>query len=85
MNQIRLAFRQEGVMWNAYIARMESMDGAAIIGSISMDAISGDDAIKKQYIALMKTVLTKFINQRGQDVTGFIEQAAPEHERAGNA
>ncbi len=36
---VRLALRQEGAFWNAYLAQADTMVGAKLIGSIVLGAV----------------------------------------------
>ena len=87
MNQVgRLAMRQEGGYWNAYYALPESMGDALFLGSISMSAVSGNEARKAAFIGMMRDVVSALI----EDSTGVRPVwggpiSAPEHEKAGNA
>lgn len=82
----RLAFREEGTMWNAYLALPNTMKGAQLIGSISMGAVIRNSEIKHGFMEVMKAVLAEAI----EDVTGqppdtWFTQTAPKGERGGNA
>ena len=84
--QIRLALREEGGFWNAYIAQIGTMDGAKRIGSIAIGAAKKNPAVKEEFLDLMKRVLADTV----EDMTGSAPEAwdiipAPESERAGNA
>ena len=41
---LRLALRVEGHWWNAYAAPMNTMEGAVLLGSIGMGAVTGEGA-----------------------------------------
>jgi hypothetical protein len=82
---IRLALRREGAFWNAYVAMSGTMEGAFLIGSISLRAATAHPEIKDGFMQLMKQVLAV----AAKDVVG--EQQiiwevtdAPEHERSGH-
>lgn len=84
--KIRLALREEGSFWNAYLAMSDTMDGAKLIGSIMIGAARKNPEIKAAFQALMQQVLADAI----EDVTGeapdkWDVQRGPESERAGNA
>jgi hypothetical protein len=83
---LRLALRVEGSWWNAYAAPINTMEGAVLLGSIGMGAVTtegGGERRKQAFIDLMKDVLDEFI----KDFTGSAPEgwndpvAAPEHER----
>jgi hypothetical protein len=77
----RLAFRSEGRMWSAYYAKEDTMEGATLIGSISLKLVQNKDR-KSAFIAVMKDVVADIL----EEVTGirptFPNQptAAPGHE-----
>jgi len=53
---IRLAFRVEGEMWNAYAAPRDSMEGAFLLGSIHARAVENEQR-KNSFMALMVDAL----------------------------
>jgi hypothetical protein len=63
---IRLAFREQGDFWNAYLALPDTLDGAELIGSIKMGPIRNSPEIRNAFMAVMKQILTEAI----EDVTG---------------
>lgn len=84
--KMRLALRREGEWWNAYLAQMDTMDGARKIGSILLGAVENNEERKRAFMDLMKDVMTEAI----KEITGKLpdwweEQEAPEHEKAGRA
>lgn len=84
--QVRLALREEGKFWNAYLALADTMDGAKLIGSISMGAVKKNPEAKAAFMALMQQILGDAV----EDVTGEQPKKwdigpAPEAERSGNA
>jgi hypothetical protein len=86
MNKLgRLAMRKEGVMWNAYYALPDTMEGAALIGSIAIAFVANNPERKQAFMDMMSGIVADHIEtsigQRpSMDVTD-----APEHERSGNA
>lgn len=83
--KIRLALREEGAFWNAYLALSDTMDDAKLIGSIMIGAARKNSEVKAAFQALMQQVLADAI----EDVTGeapseWDVQGAPEAERAGH-
>lgn len=60
---LRLAFREEGNMWNAYLAKMDTMVGAKLIGSIAMGAVIKDPEVKEVFMGLMKKVMANGIEE----------------------
>ena len=84
--KIRLALREEGNSWNAYMALADTMDGAKPIGSIAIGAIRKDPEIKNDFMELMKRVLALAIKETtGEAPDTWYTNLAPESERGGNA
>jgi hypothetical protein len=65
---LRLAFRERGDRWVAYIAAGDSMDGAQELGSIAIGAVTRDPALKQGFMDLMKRVLEAGIAEVGGGV-----------------
>ena len=83
---IRLALRQEGQWWNAYLALPDTMDGAERIGSIRMSIVTAQPELKQAFMALMGEAMNGMIRATfGVEASGIEVRQAPEHERAGNA
>jgi hypothetical protein len=84
---IRLAFREEGRMWNVYLARPGTMEGAALISSIAIGAVDGKgkSKFKRMYISLMEQILANMIEDAIGKVPGWEVTPAPESERGGHA
>lgn len=83
---LRIAFRVEGSMWNAYVAKTGTMDGAFLIGSIGMGPVSSDPEMKQRFMDLMQDAFAQAITQHiGLPIEKWNIQSAPEHERGGNA
>lgn len=83
--QVRLALREEGRFWNAYLALPGTMTDAKLVGSIMIGAARKNPAVKEAFQALMQKVLADAI----EDLTGtrpktWDERPAPESERAGH-
>jgi len=84
--KVRLALRHEGHFWNAYLARVDTMDGAKLIGSIAFGAAMKDPEIKTAFRELMQKVMEGAII----DVTGVVPDEwvigpAAEAERSGHS
>lgn len=85
--KMRLALRHEGDFWNAYAAHSETMDGAVLLGSIVIGAVSGDEGRerKRLFMDLMtKTMSIGIEAATGQTPIWGISENAPEHERSGH-
>ena len=82
----RLALREEGVMWNAYYALPDTMEGAIWLGSIAMRFVDTRPR-KDQFINMMREcfsdVMEEVCGQRPTWPDGV--QPAPEHERSRKA
>lgn len=84
--KLRLALREEGSMWNAYIAREDTMEGARLIGCIAMGAVRRDDRIKEAFKQVMMGVVRNAVeNVTGSVIEDWETREAPAHEKAGNA
>lgn len=84
--KIRLALREEGSFYCAYMAHHNTMDNAKLIGSIAMGAVQQSPEIKQQFMELMKQVMGHAIETViGEAPDHWITQPAPEIERGGNA
>ena len=83
---MRLAFREEGYWWNAYVAEIGTMEGAVLLGSIAMAAVR-EPSVKEQFMETMKVAFGAVVGDLigGQVTWPNPPQAAPEHERAGKA
>ncbi|MBW4710708.1 hypothetical protein KX928_23205 [Roseobacter sp. YSTF-M11] len=85
MNQkmkLRIAFREEGTMWNAYCAQPDTMKGAFLIGSIGMGVVRSNPEIKEAFMALMNAAFqTAVLQMTGATVERVDVQPAPAHER----
>lgn len=80
----RLAMRVEGNYWNAYyVLSTDSLKGAILLGSISMNAIETNPQRRDEFMALMREVVGDMI----EAITGVRPlwggaKPAPEHERS---
>ena len=86
-SDFRLALRQEDQFWNAYMAKIGTMEGALLIGSIHMRIVENSPTVKREFMDCMKSAFTRAI----KDVLGISidhwndPRSAPETERSGNA
>lgn len=83
---IRLALREEGAWWNAYLARYDTMDGVKLIGSIAIGAARRNPEVKAAFQSVMQQAVSDAI----EDLTGkapseWDVHSAPEAERAGHS
>ena len=82
----RLAFRVEGDMWNAYFARLDTMEGAIFMGSIPLGFVSENEDRKQAFMELMKGCFDDAVEGKlGVRPTWSDPAQAPEHERSGHA
>ena len=77
----RLALREEGTLWNAYYAMLDTMENAVFLGSIQLRFVA--DVERKQ---IFMTLMTEAVADLIEEVTGErpdwnLPQPAPEHER----
>jgi hypothetical protein len=83
--KLRLAFRHEGECRNAYLAVPDTMDGAKLIGSIIIGAVTSNSERKQAFMDLMKAVMSDGVeNMTGTRPDHFDVQSAPESERSGH-
>lgn len=82
----RLAYREEGLMWNAYYALPGTMDGALHLGGIKMTLVLREDR-KQQFMELMQEAFSDMTEELWGQRATFPDapQRAPEHERAGHS
>lgn len=82
----RLAFREEGKWWIAYMAPMATMQGATKIGSIRMSMVRASDKAKDAFMEAMKVAFAETIEQvLGKQPVEWETRTAPEHEKAGHS
>lgn len=78
---LRIAYRVEGEFWNAYVAKVDTMHDATLIGSIRMILVA-DPKHEKAFKDLMWNCFADIIEAAyGLRPLDPIEQPAPEHER----
>ena len=83
---LRLAMRQEGANWTAYIAQTDTMDGAIQIGSISIDLVRNHPDIRDRFMAVMQDAMLAMLSHVGvKTVSAWDIIPAPAHEKAGRA
>ncbi len=82
----RLAMRVEGNNWTAYYAAPDSMDGALLLGSISMAAVTNNTERKQAFMNMMRDIVSDHIEKEiGTRPEWGGPESAPEHERTGSA
>lgn len=84
--KVRVAFREEGNFWNAYMARSDTMEGAKLIGSIAMGAVVKDKKTKDDFMKIMQRVLALAIKgATGQKIKDWEITPGPESEKSGHS
>jgi hypothetical protein len=82
----RLAFRDEGKFWVAYLAPLNTMVGATKIGTIRMRLVDANPAAKEAFMEAMKVAFNGLVQDTfGVSVERFDTQSAPEHEKSGHS
>ncbi len=82
----RIAIRAEGAMVNAYLAKLDTMDGAIPVGSIARSICEADRSVFDAFQSLMeKAAGALTVAVLGVAPIDFKREAAPEHENAGHA
>ena len=83
--QSRLAVRREGSVIKAYVAQMETMDGALEVASVAL-AFAEQPGWFDQWVALLAKAHATFITETlGVQVLEQRIESAPAHERSGHA
>lgn len=59
----RVAFREEGPMWNAYYARPDTMDGAILLGSLAMSIARASQEAETAFINAIHAGVTAQIRE----------------------
>lgn len=86
MNKLgRLAMRREGTMWNAYYALPDTMEGAALIGSIAITFVASNSERKQAFMDIMASIVADHIEAHTGKRPDMRVTDAPEHERGGTA
>lgn len=84
--KLRLAMREEGGLWNAYIAETGSMKGAILIGSVAIAPLKANPDLKERYMQLMQDVMSDALKRTtGATTSDWDIRQAPETERGGKA
>lgn len=84
--KLRLALREEGGFWNAYLARIDTMVDARLIGSIAIGAVNKNPEVKEVFQALMQKVMADGIEElTGSPPDAWDVRPASEPDRGGHA
>jgi hypothetical protein len=81
----RIALRVEGGMWNAYYAMPDTMEGAILIGSIKMGAVTHNPGRKQAFMEMMTDTVQELFEAEIGKRAEFTVGPAPESERSGSA
>ncbi len=83
----RLAFRDEGAMWNAYwVESQTSMDGAVLLGSVQMAPVKASPWAKEAFMVAMRAAFDAVVEGAlGERPEWGAPRTAPESERGGHA
>jgi hypothetical protein len=80
----RIAIRVEGEMINAYLAPLENMEGAILLGSIRHKVCRASRPAFDAFRALMQQAFNVAAKDAlGVEAAKFDIEPAPEHERSG--
>lgn len=79
---LRIAFRSEGHMWNAYAAKSDTMKDAIWLGSIAMRFVENNEPRKRAFMEIMKGAFADALKEiTGGTVVDWSESPGPAHER----
>jgi hypothetical protein len=78
----RLAFREEGALWNVYWARSQTtMAGAVLVASLAL-SVARLPGMREAFLAFSKTAFDALaLDVTGSTATWTEPRSAPEHER----
>lgn len=79
----RVALREQGDMWNAYLAPEGSMDNALLLGSIRLSVVMKNPAFKDAFMDLMVSIVGTAIEEVVGVTPDFVVRGAPSYEREG--
>jgi hypothetical protein len=83
---VRLAMRVEGAMWNAYLAPIDSMKDAQLLGCISMRIVEDYPGARQDFMHMMTRIASTLIKAAYAITPDRMDaRPAPEHERGGSA
>lgn len=84
--KLRIAFREEGALWNAYVAQIGTMEGAVLLGSIAIGAARANTDMKQSFMQLMQRAFADAVaRSMGVPIEEWDIARAPETERGGRA
>lgn len=77
--------RREGKMWNTYLAKRDTMEGAKLIASVVIAPFEENSELHEKYKLLMREIVKEAIEKTFGKIEKWDEIIAPEHERGGSA
>lgn len=80
----RLAMRQEGEWWVAYLAKIGTMDGAMELGRIRMTVVQHPER-KQAFMGIFSGFVADILEAEFGQRPDMPVYPAPEHERSGRA
>ncbi len=83
MNKLknRVALREEGEYWNAYLAQINTMEDSLLVASIRLDIVYNDPIAKNAFMELAKHIMKNTLESIGAEVTRWDLKSAPDHEK----
>ncbi len=81
----RIAIRHEGQFINAYLATMDTMEGAKLVASIDHELCVLDPQIFELFKDAMLRAMPAVVGLIGHKIDRIEIRDAPAHERAGHA
>jgi hypothetical protein len=82
----RIAIRHEGAMVNAYLASPDTMQDAVLIGAMLATVFDDRRVLFDEWVDYLHRVAAVICeNVLGVAPAEILREAAPEHERSGNA
>jgi len=81
--KFRLAMREEGEFWNAYLAHGDTMQGAKLIGSLLMRIVRNQEH-RDAFLKLLTDAFADAVENMTGERPVMQEEPAPESERSGH-
>jgi hypothetical protein len=78
--EIRIAIRSEGKMWNAYLAKPDTMKHAVLLSSVALTVVA-DPKCKELYLEFIQKLFVQMAQNLGLPFDDTKIEVAPEHER----
>jgi hypothetical protein len=83
----RIAFREEGNLWNAYWALPNTMEDAILIASVKMGVVRSNADLKQAFMEFVRLAASRLLGEQfGDGVAEWQDPVlAPVSEKSGNA